>query len=81
MMNGDDCTRTVPRVSGLGIGDARLPYTLRDIFHALILTVLVWHERRRQRRHLAQLNDHMLRDIGLSRGDVWAECEKPFWRS
>jgi uncharacterized protein YjiS (DUF1127 family) len=40
----------------------------------------LWLERSRQRRALAQLNDHMLRDIGLTRADAWAEAEKPFWR-
>ena len=41
---------------------------------------LVWLERARQRRQLRELSDHMLRDIGLTRADVWAESEKPFWR-
>ena len=64
-----------------GVEQARLlPYTRRDVFHALVVQILIWHERSRQRRDLAQLSDHMLRDIGLSRGDVWAEREKPFWR-
>jgi uncharacterized protein YjiS (DUF1127 family) len=40
----------------------------------------VWLERSRQRRQLAQLSDHMLRDIGLTRADAWHEAEKPFWR-
>jgi uncharacterized protein YjiS (DUF1127 family) len=40
----------------------------------------VWLERSRQRRQLARLSDHMLRDIGLTRADAWAEAEKPFWR-
>ena len=31
---------------------------------------LTWAERARQRRQLAELNDYMLRDIGLSRADV-----------
>ena len=26
------------------------------------------------------LSDHMLRDIGLTRADVFAEATKPFWR-
>jgi hypothetical protein len=33
-----------------------------------------------QRRRLAELDDHMLRDIGVTRADAWAEAEKPFWR-
>jgi len=40
----------------------------------------VWLERRRTRRHLTRLSDHMLRDIGISQADVAHEVEKPFWR-
>jgi uncharacterized protein YjiS (DUF1127 family) len=37
-------------------------------------------QRSRQRRTLNGLNDAMLRDLGLTRGDVAREVEKPFWR-
>jgi uncharacterized protein YjiS (DUF1127 family) len=37
-------------------------------------------ERVRHRRALADLDDRVLRDIGLKRVDVWLEVEKPFWR-
>jgi len=37
--------------------------------------------RARQRRDLAALSDHALRDIGLSRSDVEAEIGKPIWRA
>jgi uncharacterized protein YjiS (DUF1127 family) len=57
------------RASGLALW-------LREVADLL----LVWQERARQRRHLRALNDHMLRDIGLSRADVMAESSKPFWR-
>jgi uncharacterized protein YjiS (DUF1127 family) len=40
---------------------------------------LVWTDRARQRRQLAELSDHMLRDIGLTRADAWNEADKPFW--
>ena len=36
--------------------------------------------RARQRRDLAALSDHFLRDIGLSRVDVEREISKPMWR-
>jgi uncharacterized protein YjiS (DUF1127 family) len=41
---------------------------------------MTWLERSRQRRQLGELNDHLLRDIGASRADAWAEAAKPFWR-
>jgi uncharacterized protein YjiS (DUF1127 family) len=37
-------------------------------------------ERRRMRRALAKLPDHILVDIGLSRTEAETECAKPFWR-
>lgn len=37
-------------------------------------------ERFRQRRALGQLDDRMLRDIGLTRLDVEQEITKPFWQ-
>jgi uncharacterized protein YjiS (DUF1127 family) len=54
--------------------------TLAERLNRLIQTLLLWHERTRQRRHLQDLSDHMLRDIGLVRADVLAETDKPFWR-
>lgn len=42
--------------------------------------VLTWSERRRQRRALERLPDHMLSDIGISRLDADIEAEKPFWK-
>ncbi|HEY4164364.1 MAG TPA: DUF1127 domain-containing protein [Dongiaceae bacterium] len=37
-------------------------------------------ERAKQRRALASLTDHALRDIGLTRVDIEAEIDKPGWR-
>jgi len=46
----------------------------------VIDTLLTWQERSRQRRDLARLPDHLLKDIGLSAADVAAEVSKPAWR-
>ena len=37
-------------------------------------------ERRRQRRALAMLDDHLLRDIGGTRERALAEARRPPWR-
>ena len=47
---------------------------------AALRLIAQWIERVRQRQALAGLEDHMLRDIGITRVDVARECEKPFWR-
>ena len=39
-----------------------------------------WRRRSSDRRQLATLDGHMLRDVGLSLGDVEVEVGKPFWR-
>lgn len=39
----------------------------------------LWQERKRQRRALSGINDHMLKDLGLSRSDIAMECGKRFW--
>ena len=39
-----------------------------------------WRRRSRDRAKLAMLDDRMLRDIGVTRADIWHECNKPFWR-
>ena len=48
---------------------------------AIFPAIRVWQERTRQRRALASLDDHLLRDIGLSRAQAVSESAKPFWRA
>jgi uncharacterized protein YjiS (DUF1127 family) len=40
-----------------------------------------WAERVAERRHLAELDDHLLKDIGLNRAEVENISTRPFWRS
>lgn len=54
--------------------------SLPRLLAAAVDTLLEWLERERERRHLAALDHHLLRDIGLSRCDALAEADKPFWR-
>jgi uncharacterized protein YjiS (DUF1127 family) len=43
--------------------------------------VWFWMERSRQRRALAELDDRLLRDVGLTRDDARRECANPFWKA
>ena len=85
-MRSADCMDTIqphshrpPKVGGAAL--ARIGLRLRDALGRGFDRLLLWAERSEQRHQLAELNDHMLRDIGLSRVDVMAEATKPFWRA
>lgn len=41
--------------------------------------VRMWFQRSRQRRALAELDDRLLRDIGLTCTQARREAAKPFW--
>ena len=63
----------------------RLPANLWDSARviepvAIARRLIEWRARVVQRRTLAMLDDHMLKDIGASRMDVEHEVSKPFWR-
>ena len=66
--------------SGFGLRRLRMsnPFAIAATLYDHVAT---WQDRRRQRHALARLDDRMLRDIGITRGDVWREINKPFWRS
>ena len=48
---------------------------------AFLDTLLEWHSRAAQRRHLRELDARLLSDMGISRSDADQESRKPFWRA
>lgn len=59
---------------------ARTAESLRSIFEQFFKAVSACRARIRARRELAEYPDHILKDIGISRADVYRETTKPFWR-
>lgn len=53
---------------------------LSDLCDRVIAMLRDWRRRSRERNQLASFDDRMLRDIGLTRADVYREINKPFWR-
>jgi uncharacterized protein YjiS (DUF1127 family) len=47
----------------------------------LLHTLRLWQQRARGRQQLRLFDDHMLRDIGVTRLQAEAEATKPFWRA
>jgi uncharacterized protein YjiS (DUF1127 family) len=50
------------------------------LYRSLLAGLVTWHSRARQRDALSWLDDHLLADIGITRGAQMVECSKPFWR-
>jgi uncharacterized protein YjiS (DUF1127 family) len=46
---------------------------------AIFAQLAAWQRQAEERAHLAQLSDHQLQDMGLSRGAVEDMARKPFW--
>jgi uncharacterized protein YjiS (DUF1127 family) len=51
-----------------------------ELATSLAKLALFWQDRWRQRQALAEMDDRMLRDVGLTRANVDTEASKPFWR-
>ena len=62
------------------LGSSSVGLSPAAVLMALGRLLLRWHERARLRRHLAMLDDRMLRDIGLTDATLERELAKPFWR-
>ena len=62
------------------MGSRRARHARRSISVRIVATLREWRRRARDRAQLARLDDHMLRDIGLTRADAEFLSNKPFWR-
>lgn len=61
------------------IGDAA--DGINSLFDSIAEQISVWHTRVEQRKHLLELDDRLLHDLGLTRADAIVESRKPFWRA
>jgi len=66
----------ISRSGGIVPARRRVPSNLSKAFDLLLL----WLQRRRERRKLGALSDYMLKDLGITRADIDAEVHKSFWR-
>jgi len=54
---------------------------LANPVQGLIATVRAWQQRYALRRHLLEIDDRLLEDMGISRLQARHEAAKPFWRA
>ena len=67
-------------IGGPRVGSHRARYAPPVVVQRVLWTLREWRQRARDRSQLAQLDDRMLRDIGLTRADAEFLSNKPFWR-
>jgi uncharacterized protein YjiS (DUF1127 family) len=67
-------------IGGPRVGSRRGRYAPPSVAHRVVSTLREWRRRARDRSQLAQLDDRMLRDIGLTRADAEFLSNRPFWQ-
>lgn len=55
--------------------------TLSGRLRGVVALLALWAARQRQRRELGELDERLLRDIGVTRAAALREADKPFWRA
>jgi uncharacterized protein YjiS (DUF1127 family) len=76
-MESTDDSSAAPDLPAAG---ASPPASRRRLYARLRGGIAAWRARARGRRLLAQLDEHMLRDIGIDPARVWQETGKWFWQ-
>jgi len=74
-MDANASTRTTICSSSAALSPAFAPV------ERAVAMIATWRQRFADRKQLCSLDEHMLRDVGLSRGDVEFEINRPFWRA
>lgn len=61
------------------MGNRQKSIDLKGIIMTVVETLKTWKERSEQRRQLVNLDDRMLKDIGISRSQAVNEFHKKVW--
>jgi len=70
----------IPTLTSNPLNDEPSQGGIGAIVSGLFDTLYRWQALARDRRSLAELDQRMLKDVGLNRADVMMEIDKPFWQ-
>jgi uncharacterized protein YjiS (DUF1127 family) len=57
------------------------PRPPHGVVRRVVAAIAAWRTRLRQQSALAQMSDHMLRDLGLTDADIWREIRRSPWHT
>ena len=77
MDSSEDHLSSVPDVP---VASLPMPADRHGLYARLCRALAQWRARARSRHLLAELDEHMLRDIGIDPARVWQETGKWFWQ-
>lgn len=83
-MKMQNCTDSIYLTGTLAVSD-QLAKPIWDaptrLLASVFETLIVWQRRINSRRHLADMDARLLRDMGMTREDADREAGRFFWRS
>lgn len=71
----------MPAKTILSAAPTRRPFPFFVLRRLRLRLLKRWYDRHLQRLDLAEIDDHLLRDLGLTPEDVRRECAKSFWQA
>jgi uncharacterized protein YjiS (DUF1127 family) len=80
MMRQENCIDTIAPPHSPRLTDRHFGPVIVTVVRAVMDTLVRWQERSNMRKHLSEMDDRMLKDIGISSAQVRWEAAKPFWR-
>ena len=60
---------------------AAAPQRSEGLLNQVRRTLATWSRRAESRRHLARFDSHLMRDLGITPGELEREVSKPFWQA
>ena len=80
-LNWISAANTMPlQTTPVSARSARYAPCRNSVLKGVIRLLQLWRERARSHPQLCELDDYMLRDIGLTRDALLCESTRPYWR-
>ena len=80
-LNWIAATNTMPSQTTFGSAQsAKYAPRRNSILRRVIRLLQLWRERTRSHPQLCELDDYILRDVGLTRDALLCESTRPYWR-